>query len=615
MKRLRGPRTVSLSWKLTGFFVVFGLLIGYLSVLAFGAHSSRVLLKVAAAMADGAFESAFRGRDAAALSGLEGKPNDALSDFAEKFPFVADRGIAADLIVYGAPPGGGWRSFRPGAGGFLISSEVTDREASSLEQAGRGVVALRRGGRGGSLPAFLGLRPAADGTRWAIGVSIDKTGFVEFLMDNRNETAAFLVGLLLFSLVLGRLFATRFIRPLEALARTASDYAAGRGAASFSSRRRDEIGILSRTLERMREEIDKRREETEGRLQAMVAMNRIDKAVLTTTSRSELLDRVAEIVNGVFSARAVAIALRDESRGGWTVAALTGGGPAPTARPFIPDARIDPEALSAMTGYYEVPVADSRTGFAVVAREVLNAEGGRIAWCPLFVDGAFLGALVMFADRSEALTADERRTIGMLADQAAVALRSILANEEREDNFLGILRSLSRAIDAKSRWTAGHSERVADIAVRIGEALRLPQADLESLRIAAILHDVGKLGVGEAILDKPGKLNPEEYARIKLHPELGAGILSGIRSFEAIVPAILHHHERWDGKGYPRGLAGTLIPVSARIIAVADVWDAITDDRPYRAGFPEGEARKFMADNAEVMFDPEVVEAFFTLTS
>ncbi len=185
-----------------------------------------------------------------------------------------------------------------------------------------------------------------------------------------------------------------------------------------------------------------------------------------------------------------------------------------------------------------------------------------------------------------------------------------MEHEAREDNFLGVISSLTRAIDAKSRWTAGHSERVARAAVRLGEALGLPAAQLYTLRVAALLHDAGKMGVSESVLDKPGRLEPEELAAIKRHPELGASILEGIRSFESVTPAVLYHHERWDGGGYPAGLSGESIPLLARVIAVADVWDAISEDRPYRRAFEPREALRFMEDQAGLLFDPAVVGVF-----
>jgi len=278
--------------------------------------------------------------------------------------------------------------------------------------------------------------------------------------------------------------------------------------------------------------------------------------------------------------------------------------------PFVPDAVIGEAGLERFTGYSELPLRNAGPVLASVASDLIDATTGVIVSVPLRVDGRLLGALIVASGEVEGLSDDERRTVTMLADQAAVALRSILERESREDNFIGIIRSLTRAIDAKSKWTSGHSERVSDGAVALASALGLPAADVASLRIAANLHDVGKIGVAEAILDKPGRLTPEEFERVRSHPAVGAAMLEGIRSFKEIVPAVLRHHERWNGTGYPDGLAGEDIPLAARIIAVADVWDAIRDDRPYRAGMPLDEAIRFMRDGAGTMFDPRIVDVF-----
>jgi putative nucleotidyltransferase with HDIG domain len=186
-------------------------------------------------------------------------------------------------------------------------------------------------------------------------------------------------------------------------------------------------------------------------------------------------------------------------------------------------------------------------------------------------------------------------------------MQSVKTFEEKEQLFLGILMALTRAIDAKSRWTAGHSERVARYAEAIGRSLGLAEEELRSLSIAAILHDIGKLAVPESILDKPARLDEQEYAVIRTHPETGVRILGDIPAYRDIVPGVLHHHEHWNGGGYPGGLRGTQIPLQSRIICLADVYDAITADRPYRSGMSQAEARTFIESMSGVMFDPALV--------
>jgi HAMP domain-containing protein len=209
---------------------------------------------------------------------------------------------------------------------------------------------------------------------------------------------------------------------------------------------------------------------------------------------------------------------------------------------------------------------------------------------------------------------DSRDEIGQLADSLNSMAASIrAAMKERADLLLGILTALTRSIDAKSRWTAGHSERVTRYTMMIGWKLGLSDEVMDKLMVSAVLHDIGKIAVPEAILDKPGRLTSEEFAIIKSHPSAGAGIIGDIPSYDAILPGILYHHERWDGKGYPEGLKAESIPFFARIIAIADVYDAVTEDRPYRKAMSQDEVLGFISDNKGKMFDPHIADIFLSI--
>ena len=211
-------------------------------------------------------------------------------------------------------------------------------------------------------------------------------------------------------------------------------------------------------------------------------------------------------------------------------------------------------------------------------------------------------------------TSNRQDEIGKLADALNIMASRILdSTKERENIFIGILIALTRAIDAKSPWTAGHSERVTKFAEAIGHNLHFNEDEMRALTISAILHDIGKIAVPEQILDKPGKLTDEEFAVVKKHPQAGADIISSIPSYESILEGIVHHHERWDGKGYPKGLHEKDIPLIARIICIADVYDALTEDRPYRRAWSRTEVRQFFEEQKGKMFDAELVDVFLTL--
>ena len=197
-----------------------------------------------------------------------------------------------------------------------------------------------------------------------------------------------------------------------------------------------------------------------------------------------------------------------------------------------------------------------------------------------------------------------------LASQIAVSLNNAKLYEDLETSYLSAVRALANSIDAKDTYTMGHSERVAKYSIEIGKIMNLSDEDLKNLYIGALLHDIGKIGISEAIINKPDKLTNEEFQQIKTHPSRGAMIIEPAKFLKEKVPLIKYHHERFDGKGYPEGLKGEEIPLLARIICVADSFDAMTSKRAYRDTMPLEFARKEMIRCSETQFDPRIVGAF-----
>jgi putative nucleotidyltransferase with HDIG domain len=179
-----------------------------------------------------------------------------------------------------------------------------------------------------------------------------------------------------------------------------------------------------------------------------------------------------------------------------------------------------------------------------------------------------------------------------------------------EETTFASMEALARAIDARDPSTFGHSARVAAVSLEIAEEMQLPEKERESLRRAALLHDIGKIGVQDRVLRKPGPLNDAEMGEMREHSRIGHDMLKGLRFLRPSLPGVLHHHERWDGGGYPAGLTGTAIPLLVRIISVADVFDALTSDRPYRHGLSFEAATAAIRHDAGRKFDPDVVSAF-----
>jgi putative nucleotidyltransferase with HDIG domain len=185
------------------------------------------------------------------------------------------------------------------------------------------------------------------------------------------------------------------------------------------------------------------------------------------------------------------------------------------------------------------------------------------------------------------------------------------AYELLETRSLETIETLNATVDAKDPYTAGHSQRVQRIALAIGHELDLERSRLEALRHGALFHDIGKLGVPDAILAKPAKLTPDEYDVIKRHPADGARIVERLEALRAAVPLIRYHHERWDGRGYPEGLAEEAIPLEAAIVGLSDAWDAMTTDRPYHRALSLDEAVAEIRAGRGSQFAPRVVDAFF----
>lgn len=182
---------------------------------------------------------------------------------------------------------------------------------------------------------------------------------------------------------------------------------------------------------------------------------------------------------------------------------------------------------------------------------------------------------------------------------------------EQSDFFESVIRALSSSIDAKDPYTCGHSDRVARISVCLARHLECSAEELNTIYLSGLLHDIGKIGIDDNVLRKPGKLTPEEYEHIKTHPELGYRILAGVKQLDKVLPVVLHHHEAWDGSGYPAGLKGEECPRLARIVAVADSIDAMGSDRPYRKGMPAEKLDSILSAGAGRQWDAEVIDAFF----
>jgi len=218
------------------------------------------------------------------------------------------------------------------------------------------------------------------------------------------------------------------------------------------------------------------------------------------------------------------------------------------------------------------------------------------------------------------LNADKRRSGGrfdahqlkllyIFASQVAVSVENIRLHENLKEKLLNAVSTLAMALEAKDAYTRGHSQRVSHYSVQIARELGLHEREIEAIRLAGLLHDIGKIGIRDEILHKAGRLTEEEWKQIRKHPEVSVSILSRIPDLKGILKIIRHHHEHYNGKGYPSGLAGEQIPLGARILSVTDMLDALISDRPYREKITFMEAVEEIRKVSGTQLDPRIVEA------
>jgi HD-GYP domain-containing protein (c-di-GMP phosphodiesterase class II) len=261
----------------------------------------------------------------------------------------------------------------------------------------------------------------------------------------------------------------------------------------------------------------------------------------------------------------------------------------------------------------EIERGQADGGYASLKRETAIFPAEVII--PVFVKGELNGILFLGQKLSEAhYDRNDISLLTTLADEAGIAFENAKLYGNIKRTYFETVQALAQAIEASDEYTRGHSERVTKIAVEIAKRLQLSRDKIDTLKFAGILHDIGKIGVIKEILHKPGKLSDLEFSLIKLHPKLGEEIIKPVAFLDKIRPIIRHHHERFDGKGYPDGLQGEDIPLMSRIIAVADTYDAMTSHRPYRSALSREIALAEIVKCSGTQLDAKVVQAFLEIS-
>ncbi len=242
-------------------------------------------------------------------------------------------------------------------------------------------------------------------------------------------------------------------------------------------------------------------------------------------------------------------------------------------------------------------------------QQILPPAWADMVFAPIEIKGEAYGLLGV-TDGKERFSEIELEIFCALGSQSAVAMENANLYRRLKDTFLHTAEALAEAVNSRDPYTGGHVRRVEGYSLTLAGPLGLSAIEGENLRLAAIMHDIGKIGVDDAILRKGGDLTAEEEAVMRRHPEIGARILGLVDEMKDVIPGVRHHHERFDGGGYPDGLKGKNIPLEARIIAITDAYDALTTERPYRGAVEKEEALHRLREGSWTHFDPFLVEIF-----
>lgn len=347
-------------------------------------------------------------------------------------------------------------------------------------------------------------------------------------------------------------------------------------------------------------------EEKERRLKDLSALFEIGQAITSTLNLKEILDLIMHFTAQLMGVQNCSLRLLDKEKKELILKASYGlgeayieKGPVKLGQSLVGEVVQEGKPIAAFdllkNHRYEYPEYARREGIY----SLLSV--------PLILKGEAIGALTIYAKSPHRYLQEEINRLYSLAQQAAIAIENARLYQELHEIYLSLVNTLVAAMEAKDPFTQGHSARASEYAVIIAEEMGLSSYQKEALRVAGLLHDVGKIGIPDTILLKPSQLTEEEWRIIKTHPDLSLNILPEISLPWDIKPIIYHHHERFDGGGYPAGLKGEEIPLGARILAAADCFDAMMANRPYREAFSREETLAQMESVAGHQLDPEIV--------
>jgi putative nucleotidyltransferase with HDIG domain len=393
--------------------------------------------------------------------------------------------------------------------------------------------------------------------------------------------------------------------PLGVLTESASRVADGDLDVRIDLGPRKELAELSKAFNAMAVTIQQRNEDLTHKVDELTSLYETSRALGSTLDLDTLLDSTLDAAMRSFAVDSGYLVLRDGTSSDLKLRAWRGTTDA------APDDRAVRSSMSEWVVRQGRPLIFNPSNGSGVAENVDAMTGALAAVCvPLHASDGVIGAIAVGSrDRNARFTGDDVRLLSTIANHLTVAIGNTELYASLQEAYLATVRSLAAAVDAKEPHMRGHSERVAAFSRSIAENLGLSHDQRTALEMAAYLHDIGKIGISGQILRKPGPLDEEETSTMRHHPLIGANILRPVAFPWSIGPVVRHHHERYDGGGYPAGLRGEEIPILARVLAVADAYEAMVADRPYRKSLTAEGALGELTTCAGTQFDPRVVDA------
>ena len=371
------------------------------------------------------------------------------------------------------------------------------------------------------------------------------------------------------------------------------------------------IKILNKSLE---EKVRDRTKELQLANEEVTTLYTIGKKMVSTLNLDEVLGMIVKTVSVMMDAEASSVRLFDDNRENLVLKAHCGLDEEYAKQfKYIKPAK---DSLKAIEGKTPYTVTKMGKGSKESYQARLSKDGfTNFVFVPIIFNNESLGVISAISRKGRMFLDREVSLLHAFASHAAIAINNAKMHEATHLNYYNTITTLSLAMEARDPYTRGHAERVTNYSLSIAKTLNLSPEEIDVLRYSGKVHDIGKIGISDLLLLKPGKLTPEERAQIELHPIKGVEIVSNLKFMEPCIPIVRHHHERYDGMGYPDRLKAYDIPIGARILSVADAFDAMTSARPYRNALTFEEAVDELKRHSGKQFDPDIVNAFLKMTA